>query len=958
MGSSRKLNRGFGKPGGYHSNARRKLHSGRVRHKFRVISGNTISNSSDTVAKRLTLKICCQRILKSYKVNTKRYSLLKKDKDKIFSVCKVSSTDFNSCKLKISKVRDVSGYGYRFINLQKLQSHVMEITIHASLCEKAIDVASAGKPPIKLISEIRQYGLASVLMAECQGCLRKFEFDTSPKLNNNCRRYDVNVRAVWGSIVTGNGAAHMNEFLGTMDSPGLTQSTFTSIEEQIGEWWRTVLETEMLTAGAAERQIAIDKGHFFREVPSITVITDGGWCKRTHKHSYNALGGVAIIIGKETGKLLHIGVRNKYCYICNRAESQHITPKEHTCFRNWNDSSQAMEADIIIEGFKQAEDKHGLRYMTVIGDGDSSVYAKIRQEVPGWGPHVKKLECANHVCKCLRSNLEKVVSENPQYKGKHHLSKSARIRIVSAVRCSIRMRSAEAKENRSAAAKKLRADIMNSVHHVFGYHENCSNFCKAKQQSSSEIPSEDNPTSKYPKSNINTDEDIETVSDVMNSQIDMWTEGISVQDQEESRHASSISYANVEKFILQDVSAILSRIAEKSDRLLGNLTTNLAECWMHVRSKFDGGKLYNICSRGSWHGRCYGGALRTNLGPQWSPQVWQTVTTTKPGKYFTQLYTRRERQLKHSTTYKSKPETHIKRWKRKMVNTQQSNSKKAKLSYGPEALDVTEDDTPEQLEKHKHDFIKKNIDIENNKIIAIEKATKQQSESGLWHTERKKRLTASTFASVVKRNPALAVAPLIKRLLYSNFKGNRHTRNGLQQERITIQEYILKKAESNENVSVEQMGLVIDRTHKYLAASPDGKVASTNGESGLIEIKNLVHNIPLNLRQAAETVKNFCLEIKGKKLQLKKSHPYFYQCQGLLHICDCKWIDFVVRTINPYQLHIERIYRDKDLWASSFFPKLTSFYQKVLLPELASPREGKIPGIREPGIWVCHDDWL
>lgn len=34
-------------------------------------------------------------------------------------------------------------------------------------------------------------------------------------------------------------------------------------------------------------------------------------------------------------------------------------------------------------------------------------------------------------------------------------------------------------------------------------------------------------------------------------------------------------------------------------------------------------------------------------------------------------------------------------------------------------------------------------------------------------------------------------------------------------------------------------------------------------------------------------------------------------------------------------------------------PKLHAFYYKVLLPELCSPRKGKIPGIREPGIWVC-----
>ena len=33
-------------------------------------------------------------------------------------------------------------------------------------------------------------------------------------------------------------------------------------------------------------------------------------------------------------------------------------------------------------------------------------------------------------------------------------------------------------------------------------------------------------------------------------------------------------------------------------------------------------------------------------------------------------------------------------------------------------------------------------------------------------------------------------------------------------------------------------------------------------------------------------------------------------------------------------------------------PKLTAFYHQVLLSELAAPRYNKVPGIREPGIWV------
>ena len=37
--------------------------------------------------------------------------------------------------------------------------------------------------------------------------------------------------------------------------------------------------------------------------PAITVIVDGGRSKRSHKHSYNAKSGVAMIIEKQTKKL-------------------------------------------------------------------------------------------------------------------------------------------------------------------------------------------------------------------------------------------------------------------------------------------------------------------------------------------------------------------------------------------------------------------------------------------------------------------------------------------------------------------------------------------------------------------------------------------------------------------------------------------------------------------------------
>ena len=117
-------------------------------------------------------------------------------------------------------------------------------------------------------------------------------------------------------------------------------------------------------------------------------------------------------------------------------------------------------------------------------------------------------------------------------------------------------------------------------------------------------------------------------------------------------------------------------------------------------------------------------------------------------------------------------------------------------------------------------------------------------------------------------------------------------------------------------------------------------------------MKNLLQNNQQTFQDATKKP-TFCLEVMDGKLRLKRNHAYYFQCQGQLNICNAPWVDFVVRRTNPYQIHIERIFRDETLW-NSMLPKLESFYKKCLLPELASPRIKTSTGIREPELpWVC-----
>ena len=86
--------------------------------------------------------------------------------------------------------------------------------------------------------------------------------------------------------------------------------------------------------------------------------------------------------------------------------------------------------------------------------------------------------------------------------------------------------------------------------------------------------------------------------------------------------------------MMHDIQVLLSRLVAKARQLLGNATTNLAECWMHIRSKFDGGKVINRSQSGSWEHRCMGAGLQQNMGKEWGPTVWAKMTESSPNPVF------------------------------------------------------------------------------------------------------------------------------------------------------------------------------------------------------------------------------------------------------------------------------------------------------------------------------------
>ena len=509
--------------------------------------------------------------------------------------------------------------GSRIINIQQLAEAVQNMTAHSVTCGGSCFIEG----------ETRS-GLASAFSAVCTKCRRQFSIQSSHKVTGSAdgkKKWAVNVAAVLSQMATGGGLTRLNSTLSFLDVPGMQKRMFAKTEEFIGESMKDQLVESMTQAGRKERQHAIDMGDYHQGVPAVSVVADGGWSKRSHKHSYNAKSGVAVIFGAHTKKLLFMGVRNKFCSICAVAENKKEQPPSHKCYKNWSGSSASMETDIVSEGFRLSEQHHDVRYMRVTADGDSSVMSTLIQTVP-YGPFIQKIECANHACKCYRSRLEALAKDHPHFTGKGKLTKRVIQRLTVGARMAIKMHS------QTGNIQQLRHDLRNGPSHIFGDHARCNpDFCKHSSATPCSQPVPD------------LDDDVSATDDDPNHSFSEMIDAIIAEEESDNPTTSDESDAqtgsqmntldSLPEGLFAKVLACGDRLVMLAPQLIQNETSNLAECYMSIRSCFDGGKQYNRIQKGSFEHRCYGAGLRVQNGPQWPVGFWEKTTGKESGKVIT-----------------------------------------------------------------------------------------------------------------------------------------------------------------------------------------------------------------------------------------------------------------------------------------------------------------------------------
>ena len=117
------------------------------------------------------------------------------------------------------------------------------------------------------------------------------------------------------------------------------------------------------------------------------VTCDGTWSKL----GFTVLYGVVVVASWDTGKVLDVELKSKFCSVCSARHQMEETSQEFMdwwevhqseCGCNYVGSSSGMECKVALSIWEWSVEKYMLHYTTLIADGDSTTYNLIKEKKP------------------------------------------------------------------------------------------------------------------------------------------------------------------------------------------------------------------------------------------------------------------------------------------------------------------------------------------------------------------------------------------------------------------------------------------------------------------------------------------------------------------------------------------------------------------------------------------------
>lgn len=502
--------------------------------------------------------------------------------------------------------------GRRIVDLDLFIRKLQKISRHnASRCDSN---------QLRVHKEIRN-GFHSKITFVCDDCNRHFRVCTNDN-EKTTSTLCVNSSAVLGANLIGIGYSQLEQFMSALEIPSMCNDKFKSRNDQLGELWIQTAEKTMRQAAEEESLAAIERGDVDPEdgIPFITVVADECWGKRSYNRNFTSLSGVGAIVGAYTGKVLWIGVRNKYCVMCVRHTNQNLEPPDHVCTRNFTGPSSEMEWQTILEGFKLSVPLYNLRYTKLISDGDSSTYSKLLEHKPYQDRYIEKIECTNHLHRNFRKAIEAAVKGCSRGLNRHVTDSMERIRKD--ICCAIQFRKKQ-NTNEDEKVSLLKSDLQNILHHVFGDHANCPSYIKAF-----------------------------------------------CRDEED--FVPSLKACNT----FEKMSAAVRQLMYSAKDLILGESNNVAEQYNSIVAKFVGGKRVNFSLSNSYTYKANASVVQFNTGTPVTA-LYQTIFKKNPPALVRKIELKR---LRKTNTAKERRKT---RKENKIVSVPFSRKKQTGPGYGP-----------------------------------------------------------------------------------------------------------------------------------------------------------------------------------------------------------------------------------------------------------------------------------
>lgn len=216
------------------------------------------------------------------------------------------------------------------------------------------------------------------------------------------------------------------------------------------------------------------------------------------------------------------------------------------------------------------------------------------------------------------------------------------------------------------------------------------------------------------------------------------------------------------------------------------------------------------------------------------------------------------------------------------------------------------------------------LSFKDSQISELEKATRNQSQSITWASQREGRITASNFHDVFLKVNALLrkggkpvqVIPLIQSLCHPrDISDVPAIQWGRLHEKTAAEAFMKHEGFRHSNPRLDECGLFLLKSHPYIGATPENifrcKCSKCDGMF-CVEYKCPfgIKNEDVRLAWKRTT---FLEEVQGN-LRLKRNHKYYTQVIGQLALTGCKSGYFVVWT-TVGQPFIEVITFDENHWS-------------------------------------------